>query len=240
MARVRGLRDLREALAGDGLRPATILLSSTVLMLLWKYFGSPAFFAEHFTSWGDLCGDPRATAAIYSFASCFVLMGLLPAMVVKLWFKQRLGDYGVQLGDRRRTVRTLLLFGPLFVAIAYGSSRDPSIAAEYPINPTAGVSAGMFALHACTYALFYLGWEFHFRGFLQSGLAGKLGLVHAILIQVMASSLLHIGKPATETFGAIVGGVLWGIVAYRTRSLLSGLLQHFLLGIALDWFLCSM
>ena len=70
--------------------------------------------------------------------------------------------------------------------------------------------------------LFYLGWEFHFRGFLQFGLGGRLGPVNAILIQVMASSLLHIGKPPIETFAAIGGGVLWGVIAYRTQSLPSG------------------
>ena len=89
-----------------------------------------------------------------------------------------------------------------------------------------------------TYVLFYLGWEFYFRGFMQMGLRESLGDVNALLVQVMASTLLHIGKPGAETFGAIFGGILWGILVYRTRSLLSGLVQHALLGLALDWFLC--
>jgi membrane protease YdiL (CAAX protease family) len=54
----------------------------------------------------------------------------------------------------------------------------------------------------------------------------------------LASSLAHIGDPAAESFAAIVAGLLWGVVALRTRSLLSGTLQHAVLGIALDWFLC--
>jgi membrane protease YdiL (CAAX protease family) len=65
-----------------------------------------------------------------------------------------------------------------------------------------------------------------------------VGAANAVLIQVMASSLLHLGRPASETFGAIGAGVLWGVLAFRTRSLLSGLLQHALVGIALDWFIC--
>jgi membrane protease YdiL (CAAX protease family) len=74
--------------------------------------------------------------------------------------------------------------------------------------------------------------------FLQFGLGSRLGPINAILIQVIASSLIHIGKPPVETFAAIGGGVLWGVIAYRSQSLLSGLLQHFLLGIALDYFIC--
>ena len=45
-------------------------------------------------------------------------------------------------------------------------------------------------------------------------------------------------KPTFETYASIAGGTLWGYLAFRTRSLLSGLMQHFLLGPALDWFIC--
>ncbi|MCX7428481.1 MAG: CPBP family glutamic-type intramembrane protease, partial [Planctomycetia bacterium] len=64
------------------------------------------------------------------------------------------------------------------------------------------------------------------------------GDANAVLVQVLASTLLHIGKPGSEAFGAIFGGLLWGVLVYRTRSLLSGLVQHALLGLSLDWFLC--
>jgi len=96
----------------------------------------------------------------------------------------------------------------------------------------------MFAIHAATYLLFYLGWEFHFRGFLQMGIRDKLGDVNALLVQVLASGLLHIGRPATESFASLAAGIFWGILAIRTRSLLSGLSQHYVLGVSLDWFLC--
>ncbi len=65
-----------------------------------------------------------------------------------------------------------------------------------------------------------------------------MGATNALLVQVLASVLLHIGKPVSETYAAIAGGLLWGLLAYRTRSLFSGMLQHYLLGIALDWFIC--
>ena len=89
-----------------------------------------------------------------------------------------------------------------------------------------------------TYGLFYMGWEFYFRGFLLFGLRDSLGAVNAVLVQTLASALLHIGSPAAESFGAVLAGLLWGVLALQTRSLLSGLGQHFLLGIALDAFIC--
>jgi membrane protease YdiL (CAAX protease family) len=51
----------------------------------------------------------------------------------------------------------------------------------------------------------------------------------------MASTMLHHGHPPIEVFGAIAAGLAWGFIAYRTRSILSGLGQHALLGIVLDW-----
>ena len=89
-----------ELLGGERSRPATILFSSTLLMLVWKYFGSPAYYLEHLAPWADMYGDPQATAAAYHFVALFVLMGVVPALIVKFLFKQRLSEYGVQLGDR--------------------------------------------------------------------------------------------------------------------------------------------
>jgi membrane protease YdiL (CAAX protease family) len=73
---------------------------------------------------------------------------------------------------------------------------------------------------------------------MQYGLRDSMGSVNALLVQVMASVTVHIGKPTGEIYGSIVGGLIWGILAFRTRSLLSGLLQHALLGILRDWFIC--
>jgi uncharacterized protein len=226
---------LAGSVGGPQRKPTVILLSSTVLMITWWYFGSPQFYLDHLAAAG---AGPSAAPAIYSFASCFLLLGVVPALVVKLAFREPLANYGVQWGNRGRTFRSLLILGPLFVVGGYISSRNPAVAAYYPINAAACNSARDFAVHASCYLLFYLGWEFHFRGFLQFGLLDALGPTNAVLVQVMASSVLHFGKPGIEAFAAILGAILWGCFAYRTRSLLSGLGQHFLLGISLDFFLC--
>jgi membrane protease YdiL (CAAX protease family) len=49
---------------------------------------------------------------------------------------------------------------------------------------------------------------------------------------------MHIGKPADEIYGAILGGVVFGFVALRSRSLLYVILIHWVLGVALDLFIC--
>jgi membrane protease YdiL (CAAX protease family) len=229
------LQPILDAFRGPQRKPTVILLTTSVLLLVWKYYGAPEFLAAKFV---NLAGDAQVAGAIGHFLSCFVLLGVLPALVVKLLFRERLRDYGVGLGIPVRTARTLALLAPFFVLGAYVASKDPQILVKFPINPQAGSSPSMFAWHAATYALFYAGWEFYFRGFLLFGLRDSLGAANAVLIQTAASALLHIGSPASETFGAILGGLLWGVLALQTRSLLSGLAQHYLLGIALDAFIC--
>ncbi len=228
-------RHSAERVQGLQWKPATILLASTVLMITWWHFGSPQFYLEHFAS---NVRKPSMAPAMYHFASCFLLLGVVPALIVKLVFREPLGRYGVQFGDRVRTPRSFLILAPLFVLIGYISSHNPAIAAHYPISDVACDSFQTFACHAFFYLLYYLGWEFHFRGFLQFGLRDTLGPTSALLVQVMASSMLHFGKPGIETFSAILGGIFWGYIAYRTRSLLSGLGQHYLLGLSVDFFAC--
>ncbi len=229
---------LMESLRGQQRKATAVLVVSPLLVVTWKYYASPEKILQALRPEWVLWDDPQATAAVYAMVGTFVLLGLIPAMVVKLAFGERLADYGVRLGDRPRTFRTMAFLGPLFVLGGYIASRDLAVQIEYPLNPSAGSSPAMFAIHGFAYLLFYLGWEFHFRGFLQHGLRASMGDTSAVLVAVMASCLAHLGKPASETYAAILGGLLWGFLAFRTRSLASGLVQHFLLGISLDWFLC--
>lgn len=230
------LQPLLDAFRGPNRKPTVILLSSPVLLLAWKYYCAPEFLAAQFPT---VTSDARLTGVIGHFLGCFVLLGVVPAVAIKLLFRERLRDYGVGLGIPGRTWLSLAFFTPLFLLAAYGASQDPQFLAKFPLNPQAGSSRSMFALHAATYGLFYVGWEFYFRGFLLFGLRDSLGAVNAVLVQTLASALLHIGSPAAESFGAVLAGLLWGALALQTRSLLSGLGQHYLLGIALDAFICS-
>jgi membrane protease YdiL (CAAX protease family) len=168
--------------------------------------------------------------------AAFVLLGVVPLAMVRGLFGERWSDYGIGLGHPLRTFRTFLIILPMVILGAWASQRDPAIAALYPLNPSAGDSAWHFAGHAAAYFAYYFGWEFHFRGFYQRGLEPHLGLACAVLVQTLASSLAHFDKPPAELLASVAGGLLLGVLAVRTRSILSGLLLHAGLGIAIDLF----
>ena len=71
---------------------------------------------------------------------------------------------------------------------------------------------------------------------MQSGLEGAFGGWNAILVQTLASCLLHTGKPLDEIYASILGGIVLGIIAWRGQSLFFVLLLHWLLGVSVDVF----
>ena len=229
---------LLAGLYGPQRRSAIILLSSILLVVTWWHLGSPKFYLEHYSDRTAPWGEAAKVAPACAFLTTLVLLGVIPALIVKFVLREKLADYGVGLGNRLRTVRSFVMVAPFLLLIAYLSSRSPAVVAEYPLNRVAGRSPADFGFHVATYLLLYLGWEFHFRGFLQYGLRESVGDVPAILIQTMGSTLGHLGKSAAETYAAVAAGLLFGVLAFRTRSLLSGLMLHTVLGVSLDYFIC--
>jgi uncharacterized protein len=227
-----------ELLGGDNRKPVLILLLAPWLLTTFKYFGSAAFYHTHLVQRFVVFGDAAATAELYHFLAAFILLGVIPALAVRFVFREPLADWGVQWGDVRFSLKALLALAPVMVAATYLSAPGADFMAEYPFDKGAGRSAAHFARHAAAYGLYYAGWEFFFRGFLQFGLRQRMGEAPAILVQTLASCLVHIGKPAGEIYGAIVAGLVWGWIVFRARSLWAVLLTHWVLGVALDYFIC--
>ena len=88
-------------------------------------------------------------------------------------------------------------------------------------------------------ALYYLAWEFAFRGVVLFGLLAFLphtvpGIAVAIMVQTFLSTIYHIGHPHSEVLGAFVLGLAAGTMAVITGSILYGLLCHALIGVLND------
>jgi len=235
MSRFDSSISLSGLFGGNHRKPTIILLLAPFLLTTFKYYGSTSFFLETLGPLLPQLEDPHFYAALYTFFASLLLMGVIPAFVVKFVFKESLGEYGVQIGDARFGWQAFVILAPIMMIASWPSSNMSDFLAEYPLHPGAGSSPQQFAFHAFTYLFFYVGWEFFFRGFMQFGLRKSLGDWNAILVQTLASCLLHIGKPGGEIFGSIIAGIVWGIVAFRSRSLLYVLLIHWLLGVSLDF-----
>lgn len=234
----RVMQLLRDSFAGENRRATIILLTSALCLAAWHLIGNFDAWLKWLSESKTFADDARVAAAIGSIASSAVLLGVIPLLVVKFVLRDPLADYGLRLGDPQFAIICSLLAAPLIIYIGYSSAQQPDFQKVYPINPLARDSTEAFIWHLVGQIFWYAAWELHFRGFLQHGLAKSFSLPLGICVQTLASTVAHFGRPGPEVFASILGGLLWGALAWRTRSLLAGYCQHWLLGASLDYFLC--
>jgi membrane protease YdiL (CAAX protease family) len=230
MTKLADALHLRDLGRPGQLKPTVILLSATILLAAHRHFGTPTFWDQHAPFTGGI-SDP-----LFMFTSAFVLLGLIPYAIVRWGFREKVRDYGLQIGDWKLGLRlTALAFPPICILLLFPAVWNPEIRHFYPMAADlVGSASGFAILQIPRTLLFYAAWEFFFRGFLLFGLRPIVGDWLAICIQVVPSTLWHIGLPSGELFAAIAGGILFGIMAIRTRSILWPMLLHALTGIGLD------
>jgi len=84
-------------------------------------------------------------------------------------------------------------------------------------------------LYEISYGLDFVSIEFFFRGWLVIGLVRYAG-AEAILPMAAFYCTVHFGKPLGECISSFFGGLILGVIAWRTRSVRGGLIIH--LGLA--------
>jgi membrane protease YdiL (CAAX protease family) len=215
------------------LKPVVILLLPAFLLTIHRYYGSIEFAEAYFPSFS------RLHATYFMFSTAFFLLGFIPLTIVLFLFRESPKEYGIQFGDWKFGITAVLVLFPLIAGLLlFPSSFTPEMKEFYPFDKGAGNSVFAFLrLEIPRGLLYYSAWEFFFRGFMLFGLRKRMGDWLAICIQTLPSVLWHIGMPSGEIFASIFGGILFGILALRTRSILWPLLLHFLIGVGLDFFI---
>lgn len=178
-----------------------------------------------------------------------LLFGLIPFLVLTL-----LGLRPAEVGIRRPRLRFYLwlVLACAGCGLGFLTYLASDLASYYPYSKTipALLKQGQIAwlfFHPCLYLFFYyLPWEFFFRGFLIFPLLKtvdsswpadmRLNSIRFLVLsfQTIPSAFFHIGHPLLELLSAIPAGFFFGLLAFKTRSILPGLIFHACLGISLD------
>lgn len=215
-----------------------VLMGFTPLLLsIYYYFGYGTFFKQNFEYFNT---NPNGDVYAYmlQFAVFFVLMFVLPIIYLKYKMGVNLSDYGLGIGNLKSGLKLLAICIPIIIAVLYFGTDAPDVKSEYPLAKSLHHRHELiFMYHTAYVLLYYTAWEFFFRGVLLFGLKDKFGVFNAILIQTISSCLIHLGKPAGETIGAIFIGILFGIFAYRTRSIWYVFILHILMGLSTDLYI---
>src|SRR5262249_31301886 len=95
----------------------------------------------------------------------------------------------------------------------------------YPFYKLAARSWLDLAAWETLYAASFVALELFYRGFVLGLLRRGLG-PYAIFVMIVPYCMIHFGKPAIESVGAIAAGIVLGTLAMVTRSIWGGVLIH--------------
>lgn len=162
----------------------------------------------------------RAPEAVRAIAlERLALFGVVPLLVVLLAFRDRPSRYGWTLGDVRAGALLAIVGCIAMTPIVLWFAGLPDVRSFY------AVSAGPVPDVVLTNALELTAAEFLFRGFLMFTLVRAIGPI-GVLIAVMPFAFDHVGKPALELLSTLGGGLAYGWLAWRTRSIVWGSIAH--------------
>jgi len=206
-----------------------IFLSIAIITLISICFASTGFYYDNI-------GKDRFDSRIYWFLMDGSLMFILPVLSIKFIFKQKLSEYGLQVGNLKYGVITTLIFLFFMVIIVWIVSGSEAFANAYPQGGSkVKESVIIFVLYELAIAYYMLGWEFFWRGYTLFGLLPKFGW-YAIFIQMIPFFILHKGKPELELFGSILAGIILGVQAIRARSFIYAWIIHASVMVVVDGF----
>lgn len=152
--------------------------------------------------------------------SSFVYFGVLPVLTILIFLRKNPLDFGLRIGNYRVWIPYVLIFLAIAVPVLYLSSDMTSVQGYYRNHRGFDL-----VTYAWQMAIYMLGWEFLFRGFMLFGLKDKFK-EGSIFIQMIPFVLLHIGKPEVETISTIFTGILWGYICYRGKSFWPAYIMH--------------
>jgi hypothetical protein len=189
-------------------------------------------------NWKRRCADDFNGVMVY-FLCFFVLLLAIPLVVILL-YRMAPASFGIGIGNWRLGIALGLAGLVLTLAGLAGGWRDPAMQQYYPFSKEAMKSPGRFVLYESAYVvLYYLAWEFTFRGVMLFGLLVLLpptlpGVLIAVVVQTAVSTVFHMGHPDSEILGAFIFGVFAGLVTAATGSFLYALVLHASVGILND------
>lgn len=209
-----------------------IALSTVTVAYLAYHFGGRA---DRLTAIFHLDDDEggQIGAVVLKRTWGVVCLGLVPTLV-SVFLPDSLADYGLALGKAGRSLALVAAVAIGVVPLIYWSSHRPGHWRIYPEIRAEDWDVQLLGVNALGWIVYLAAYEFCFRGFLLFSLAGSLGAWPAIVITTAFYAAVHLPKSATESFGAIPIGVLFGVVALDTGSLLGPFLAHVIIALSND------
>lgn len=232
-------RELRFFFGRLSLVPTVAFIAAGLCLWAYDTYGSLAFFKFW---WAPLIGlkwdDSEMWSFFYWYGSAFLVLMLLPIVIIRITNvfakpDDRVPSLGLGLGDWRIGLPACALFYGVMVVLLSAVVWTGDFRGKYPLYDEADRSVAMFLSYELAYALYFVAWEFFFRGFMTFSLEKTLG-VWTAFVQMLPFVVMHFGKPDLESMSSVFGGIALGWLALRTRSIWYGVFIHAATAVTLD------
>ncbi|MGC4122395.1 MAG: CPBP family intramembrane metalloprotease [Myxococcales bacterium] len=207
------------------------------MMVVSHHHGDTWFYRSNFARFIGEGKEPLYDylPTLYWHLSSFTFYLLIPLAAAALTPGIRVRELGLGLGDWKLGLKATALVCACFIPVVFVASRLDTFANHYPLCSAAKTSVGLFLAYEASFALYFIAWEFVFRGYLLFSFEKTMGKA-AILAQTMPFVIMHFGKPELETLGSIIAGIALGLLALRTRSMWYGAIIHIGAAFSMDLF----
>ena len=202
-----------------------VFISIAILQTVSWYFTSRRFFRVNLFDYFQSDKNVYLIEYLYWFVGDFFTLLVLPVLIIIFILKSPVREFGFKFGFYKVGLYLSLLFLIIMLPFLWFVSASPEFITKYPHLQSTRTDWSIFFIYEIGMLIYMFSWEFIWRGFTLFGLEKKFGY-YAVLIQMIPFVILHNGKPEIETFSAILGGIILGILALRTRSFFYGFITH--------------
>ncbi len=167
-------------------------------------------------------------------AEFFVRSILLLLPVFLFWFLQQPANkLGWQWRGNAINYSSYFVLLALMIPLVWLAAQQSTFQAVYPKMQHALQASGNkrwnVLLFEASYSLNFIAVEAFFRGLLVIGLIQLVGK-DAIIPMAAFYCTIHFGKPPAECISSFFGGLILGVIAFHSQSIIGGIIVH--LGIA--------
>ncbi|RIL06587.1 MAG: hypothetical protein DCC71_06300 [Proteobacteria bacterium] len=162
---------------------------------------------------------------------------VVPALFARLVLHEPLARFGFRWPGLRPFALASAAGWLAMLPFVLWLAARPEFQAFYPspaFPPARQHGVGLAFLWLLHHAPQLFATEFLFRGFLLFPLARALGVARALIVLAAPYVLLHADKPPLELVQALWGGVVFGWIAWRTRSFWPAFLAHWGVAVTMD------
>ena len=203
-------------------------------MLAENYYPHFDFFTSNVHR-PSLFKDMQASSQYYRWSVAFVLYFIVPLLIIRLGFREKLREYGLFIKRPLIALFVTLLGVAIVSPFLYSGSKVPSCIAMYPVVRNAGASGYLFFKSSLFYFFFYIGYEFLFRGYLFMGTKDDIGDWQAISVSTLATVILHMTTPVKEMALSFLVGIVFPLIVKKFKSIWPVVFLHAYIGIAFDY-----